>query len=111
MPPAWLPLAALAFIVAASAARVWAVERAYNVKAFGFGKRAAIQSLAERHWKMAVAIAFGVAALSWLAPEWEAHLGGVEFAERGLKWIATGLFAFSALLIVVAQLKWARRGV
>lgn len=105
MPPTWLPFAALVFIVAASAARVWAVERTHNVKAFSFGKHAAIQSLAERHWKMAVALAFAVAAVSWLAPEWEALLGRVAFAQGALQWIATGLFAFSALVIVVAQVQ------
>lgn len=105
MPPAWLPLAALALIVAASAARVWAVERAYNVKAFSFGRHAPIQNLAERHWKLAVVTAFGVAALAWLAPEWETWLGLAPFAQPALRWIATGLFAASALLIVAAQIQ------
>lgn len=105
MPPAWLPFAALAFIVAASAARVWAVERAHNIKAFSFGRHAAIQSLAERHWKLAVALAFALALLAWLAPEWEAVLGRVQAELSWLRWAASALFALSALIIVVAQIQ------
>lgn len=105
MPPAWLPLAALALIVAASAARVWAVERAHSVKAFSFGRHAALQSLAERHWKLAVVGAFALAALSWLAPEWETALGRIEFGERVTPWIASTLFALSAFIIVTAQIQ------
>lgn len=105
MPPAWLPLAALAFIVAASAARVLAVERTYDVKAFSFGRHAALQSLAERHWKLAVVTAFALAALTWLAPEWEAQLGRVVIAQSVMQWIASALFALSALIIVVAQIQ------
>lgn len=105
MPPAWLPFAALAFIVAASAARVWAVERAHNVKAFSFGRHATIQSLAERHWKLAVALAFALALLAWLAPEWEAALGRVQIQLSWLRWAASALFAISALIIVVAQIQ------
>lgn len=105
MPPAWLPLAALAFIVTASAARVWAVERAHSVKAFSFGRHAALQSLAERHWKLAVVTAFILAALSWLAPEWEAQLGRIDFAQTTMQWIASVLFALSALIIAVAQIQ------
>jgi|SRR5690606_5577476 len=105
MPPAWLPLAALAFIVAASAARVWAVERAYNVKAFSFGRHAALQSLAERHWKFAVITAFALAGISWLAPEWEAQLGRLVVAQGLMQWVASGLFALSALVIVTAQMQ------
>lgn len=105
MPPAWLPLAALAFIVAASAARVWAVERAHNVKAFSFGRHAPIQSLAERHWKLAVLLAFALAAMAWLAPEWEAALGRLSFNPLALRWAGAALFAFSAGLIVTAQIQ------
>lgn len=105
MPPAWLPLAALAFIVAASAARVWAVERSHSVKAFSFGRQAALQGLAERHWKFAVITAFALAAISWLAPEWEAQLGRVVVAQGVMQWVASALFALSALVIVTAQIQ------
>ena len=64
MPPAWIPLAALGLIVSASALRVRAVERRYNVRAFSFGRHAPIQALAERTWKFAVAIAFAMAAVA-----------------------------------------------
>ena len=56
-PPAWLPLAALLLIVAVSAWRVVAVERAHNVRAFSFGRHAPLQSVAERNWKIAVVLA------------------------------------------------------
>ncbi|MEZ5959037.1 MAG: isoprenylcysteine carboxylmethyltransferase family protein [Hyphomonadaceae bacterium] len=105
MPPAWLPLAALAFIVAASATRVWAVERSHNVKAFSFGRHAALQGLAERHWKLAVVTAFALAAMSWLTPEWEAQLGRVIIGQGVTQWVASVLFAVSALIIVTAQMQ------
>lgn len=103
--PAWLPLAALAFIVAALAARVWAVERAHNVKAFSFGRHAALQGLAERHWKFAVVTAFALALMSWLAPEWETQLGRVVVGQVAFQWAASALFALSALIIVTAQIQ------
>lgn len=105
MPPAWFPLAALAFIIAASAARVWAVRREYNVKAFGFGRHAGIQNLAERHWKLAVVLALGITAVAWLAPQWEAHLGHIALPAPYTQWLAAALFVFSALLVVVAQVQ------
>lgn len=105
MPPAWLPLAAIAFIIAASAARVWAVEQAHQVRAFSFGRHAAIQSLAERHWKLTVITSLLVAAIAWLAPDWERFLGLVELPTAYLRWIASAIFAVSALTIVVAQIQ------
>ena len=57
MPPTWLPLAAILAIIAVSALRAWSVERAHGVKAFSFGRHAAVQSVAERNWKLAVLLA------------------------------------------------------
>lgn len=105
MPPTWFPLAALLFIVAASALRVFAVQRQYNVTAFSFGRHAAIQSLAERHWKFAVVMALALAAIAWLAPEWETGLGLVAWSGVHSKWLASAIFVASAAIIVVAQVQ------
>lgn len=105
MPPAWLPLAALTFILVASALRVWSVERTEKVKAFGFGRKASIQKLAERHWRLAVLVAFSAAALSWFAPETEAMLGRVDTGGVWLRWTSAGVFAFSVLVVAIAQLQ------
>jgi protein-S-isoprenylcysteine O-methyltransferase Ste14 len=106
MPPAWLPLAALVLIVAASALRILAVERAHKVKAFGFGRHAPIQGIAERTWKLAVLAAFVLALIAWLAPQWEVMLGRPEWAGgRELRWVAAILFAASTALTIAAQIQ------
>lgn len=105
MPPPWLPLAVLTFIIVASAMRVRAVQQQYNVTAFSFGRQAAIQSLAERHWKLTVFIALAIAAIAWLAPDWEAALGLLAPPTPYARWGAAALFVFSAALIAVAQVQ------
>lgn len=106
MLPAWLPFAALALIIALSAFRVWRISRVHGVKAFSFGRHAPIQGIAERNWKLAVVSALGVAAVAWLAPEWEATLGRPDWADAsGLRWGAAALFLASALVIVIAQVQ------
>ncbi len=105
-PPGWLPLAALLLIIAVSALRVFGVERAHNVKAFSFGRHAALQSVAERTWKLAVALALAFAAIAWLAPDWEAALGRPTWANAApLRWCAAAMILVSALLIAIAQIQ------
>lgn len=106
LPPAWLPLAALLAIIAISALRVWGVQRAHGVTAFSFGRHASIQSVAERNWKIAVIVALALAAMAWLAPDWETALGRPEWAGgAALRWAAAILFAGSVLIICIAQLQ------
>jgi len=106
MPPAWLPLAALLAIIAASSLRVWAVQNAYQVKAFSFGRHPAIQRLAERTWKLAVFMALALALIAWLAPDWETYLGTPDWAALDVRrWIAAIMFASSIVIIVVAQIQ------
>ncbi len=104
MPPPWLPLAAILLVIAISAARVLTVRRLHGVQAFSFGRAPAIQSLAERNWKIAVAAGLTFAVIAWLAPDWERALGRPAWAETSaLKPIAAILFAASALVIFAAQ--------
>jgi protein-S-isoprenylcysteine O-methyltransferase Ste14 len=105
-PPAWLPLAALLLIIAVSAVRVVGVERAHGVKAFSFGRHGAIQSVAERNWKIAVVLALAFAAMSWLAPAWEIMLGRPSWADiPEVKWSAATIFAGSIVIITIAQIQ------
>ena len=55
MPPAWLPLAAIFAVIAVSAIRLLSVQLSHGVKAYGFGRHADIQRVAERNWRIAVA--------------------------------------------------------
>lgn len=106
MPAPWLPLAALLAIIALSALRVWQVGRAAGVKAFSFGRHAPIQSVAERHWKIAVAAALLSAALAWFAPGAETHLGAAAWAAHPvLRWAAAVLFIVSVLIVAIAQIQ------
>ena len=106
MPPAWFPLAALLAIIAVSALRLFSVERRHGVKAFSFGRHAAIQSVAERNWKMATGLVLAAALMAWLAPGWEAELGRPAWADTAaLKWIAASIFGASVLIIAVAQVQ------
>jgi protein-S-isoprenylcysteine O-methyltransferase Ste14 len=106
MPPAWLPLAALLTIIAASALRVRGVERTHGVKAFSFGRHAPIQAVAERNWKLATLLALALAGIAWLAPQWEITLGRPSWADTAaIKWIATSIFAASVILIAIAQMQ------
>lgn len=106
MPPSWLPLAALLTIIAVSALRLFSVERNHGVKAFSFGRDAAIQSVAERNWKLATALALAAALAAWLAPDWEIALGRPAWADTAaLKWVSALVFIISVLIIATAQLQ------
>ncbi|MGE0531799.1 MAG: isoprenylcysteine carboxylmethyltransferase family protein [Hyphomonadaceae bacterium] len=106
MPPAWFPLAALLAIIAVSALRLFSVERDHGVKAFSFGRHAAIQRVAERNWKLATGLALASALAAWLAPGWESALGRPDWADApALKWISAMVFVASVFLIAAAQLQ------
>lgn len=106
MPPPWTPLAAILAIVTVSALRVWAVQRAHGVKAFGFGRHAAIQGVAERLWRLAVVLALTFAAVAWLAPEVESALGKPAWAGGELlRWSSAALFVGSSALVMLAQVQ------
>lgn len=106
MPPLWLPLAAILAIIGVSALRARSVERAHGVKAFSFGRGAAIQSVAERNWKLAVMLALAFAAMAWLAPEWERTLGQPDWSEvAALKWASAVVFVGAVAVITLAQLQ------
>ncbi|MBK6705644.1 MAG: hypothetical protein IPG56_19020 [Caulobacteraceae bacterium] len=104
MPPTWLPLAAILAIIAVSALRAWSVERAHGVKAFSFGRHAAVQSVAERNWKLAVLLALTFATMAWLAPDWERALGRPAWSDAAaLKWASAIAFISAVALIALAQ--------
>lgn len=106
MPPLWLPLVAVLAIIGVSALRLRSVERAHGVKAFSFGRHAAIQGLAERNWKFAVVLAVAFAAVAWLAPDWERALGRPDWAEAAaLKWASAILCVGAVVLIASAQIQ------
>jgi protein-S-isoprenylcysteine O-methyltransferase Ste14 len=106
MPPDWLPLAALLAIIGLSAWRVRVVARKHGVTAFAFTRHAPIQSVAERHWKMAVFAALAAAALTWLAPNWETALARPDWATLPtLRWLSALIFIASVALIAVAQIQ------
>lgn len=106
MPPAWLPLAAILAIIAVSALRARSVERAHGVKAFSFGRHAAIQSVAERNWKLAVLLALTFATMAWLAPDWERALGRPAWSDAAaLKWASAIAFISAVALIALAQIQ------
>lgn len=106
MPPAWLPFAALAAIIAVSALRLFSVQRQHGVKAFSFGRHAAIQSVAERNWKLATGLALASAFAAWLAPGWETALGRPAWADAvALKWASAVVFVASLIIIAAAQLQ------
>jgi protein-S-isoprenylcysteine O-methyltransferase Ste14 len=106
MPPDWMPFAVLTFIIAWSALRVWLVARQSGVSAYGFGRHAAIQGVAERLWRLAVLSALALALVAWLAPAWEAALGRPDWALAApLRWLSAALFVGAILIIAVAQIQ------
>ncbi len=106
MPPLWIPLAVLAAVITVSALRLLAVQSAHGVKAYGFGRHAEIQRVAERNWRLAVAASVAFALIAWARPEWEVALGRPVWAgSAALRWTAFLLFAGSFLLIVAAQVQ------
>lgn len=106
MPPSWIPFTALSLIIALSALRLWLVSRQSGVRAYSFGRHAAIQGVAERLWRLAVVGALALAALAWLAPDWEAALGRPDWALAApLRWLSAALFVGALLIIAVAQVQ------
>lgn len=106
MPPLWIPLAALAAVITVSALRLLAVQSAHGVKAYGFGRHAEIQRVAERNWRLAVAASVAFALIAWGRPAWEVALGRPVWAgSAALRWTAFLLFAGSFLFIAAAQVQ------
>lgn len=106
MPPPWIPFAALSLIIALSALRLWLVKRQTGVHAYGFGRHAAIQGVAERLWRVAVLGALALSAVALFAPEWEAALGRPDWAlSAPLRWASAALFATALVIISVAQVQ------
>lgn len=106
MPPSWTPFAVLCLIIALSALRLWLVKRQTGVRAYGFGRHAAIQGVAERLWRLAVLGALALSAVAWLAPDWETALGRPDWALAApLRWIAAVLFVTALAIIAVAQIQ------
>jgi protein-S-isoprenylcysteine O-methyltransferase Ste14 len=106
MPPLWLPLAAIVTIIGVSALRAWSVERQQGVKAFSFGRHAAIQGVAERNWKLAVILALTFATVAWVAPDWERALGRPDWGNAAaVKWTSAIVFVGAVTLIAFAQIQ------
>lgn len=106
MPPAWLPLAAILAVIAVSALRLLSVQLSHRVKAYGFGRHADIQRVAERNWRIAVAATLVFALIAWLKPDVELALGRPDWAGSGvLHWLAAGLFVVCFLVIGIAQIQ------
>ncbi len=106
MPPLWIPLAALAAVITVSALRLLAVQSAHGVKAYGFGRHAEIQRVAERNWRLAVAASVAFALIAWARPEWEVGLGRPVWAGgAALRWLSATLLLASFLIIAVAQIQ------
>lgn len=106
MPPLWIPLAALAAVITVSALRLLAVQSAHGVKAYGFGRHAEIQRVAERNWRLAVAASVAFALIAWARPEWEVALGRPVWAGgAALRWLSATLLLASFLIIAVAQIQ------
>jgi len=102
-PPHWLPVATLGVVLAASVWRGVALRQA-GVRAYSFDHKGAIQRVAERFWKLAVALLAAAALIAWLAPGIEPALGRPVWSEApALRWTATGLLALSALVVLGAQ--------
>jgi protein-S-isoprenylcysteine O-methyltransferase Ste14 len=102
-PPLWFPVACLAVVFTASVLRGVFLRRA-GVRTYGFDHKGAIQAVAERFWKLAVALLAEAALIAWLAPDLELQLGRPSWSESSaLRWVAVGVLAISTLLILAAQ--------
>lgn len=102
-PPLWLPAACIALVLLASLVRGLMLRRA-GVRAYGFGHKDHVQAVAERFWKLAVALLAGAVLIAWLAPAWEPALGRPAWsAWPVLRWLAAGIFVVSVVLILAAQ--------
>lgn len=105
-PPTWTPFAVLSLIIALSALRLWMVSRQPDVHAYGFGRHAAIQGVAEGLWRLAVVSALAVSIVTWLAPDWEGALGRPDWtAWLALRWVSATLFAAALAIIAIAQMQ------
>jgi protein-S-isoprenylcysteine O-methyltransferase Ste14 len=101
--PLWFPVACLALVFTASALRGVLLRRA-GVRAYGFDHKGTIQAVAERFWKLAVALLTAAALIAWLAPDVEPQLGRPAWSKlAALRWIALGVLGVSTLLILAAQ--------
>ena len=106
MPPPWIPFAVLILIIAMSALRLWLVNRQTGVRAYGFGRHAAIQGVAERLWRLAVLGALALSVVTWLAPDFEAALGRPDWALFApLRWLSAALFVAALAIIAIAQIQ------
>lgn len=106
MPPPWIPFAVLILIIAMSAFRLWLVNRQTGVRAYGFGRHAAIQGVAERLWRLAVVSALALSVVAWLTPDVEAALGRPGWAMTApLRWLSAGLFVAALAIIAIAQVQ------
>lgn len=106
MPPAWLPLAAILAVIAVSAIRLLSVQLSRGVKAYGFGRHAEIQRIAERNWRLAVAATLAFAAIAWLKPDWELALGRPDWAATAvLRWVSAAMFVSCFAIIAIAQIQ------
>jgi protein-S-isoprenylcysteine O-methyltransferase Ste14 len=78
--------------------------RRAGVRAYGFDHNGAIQAVAERFWKLAVALLAAAALIAWLAPGIEPALGRPDWSMTPpLRWIAAGMMLLATLLIFAAQ--------
>lgn len=106
MPPDFIPLASVLAIIAVSAIRLLSVQQEHGVKAYGFGRHAEIQSLAERNWRLAVTATIVFATIAWLRPDWTIALGKPDWAETPLlRWISAAMFAACFGVITLAQIQ------
>ena len=103
VPPPWLPAGALGLVLLSSVVR-GLISRAAGVQSYGFGFRPEIQQVAERFWKVAVALVAASALIAWLAPQWEPALGRPDWSQtHPLRWIASLVLIVGALTVLAGQ--------
>lgn len=103
VPPQWLPAGALGLVLLSSVAR-GLISRATGVQSYGFGFKPEIQQIAERFWKLAVALVAASAVIAWLAPHWEPALGrpGWPYSTPQL-WVAACALIVGMLIVLAGQ--------
>jgi protein-S-isoprenylcysteine O-methyltransferase Ste14 len=90
-------------VLAASVLRGVMLRRA-GIRAYAFDHKGAIQAVAERFWKLAVALLAAAALIAWMAPGIEPALGRPVWSDTpALRWIAAGTMFLATLLILAAQ--------
>jgi protein-S-isoprenylcysteine O-methyltransferase Ste14 len=78
--------------------------RRAGIRAYAFDHKGAIQAVAERFWKLAVALLAAATLIAWLAPGVEPALGRPAWSDTPeLRWIAAAVMALSTMLILAAQ--------